>query len=63
MTLGKMYFAECHPLALGKEDCLPSVNKVTLGKTFFTECLFWALGKAYFFILPTKLFVVCSYTM
>jgi hypothetical protein len=31
----------------------------------FAECLLWTLGKAYFyfFILATKLFVVCSYTM
>jgi hypothetical protein len=32
-------------------------------KRVFTECLLWTLGKAYFFILATKLFMVCSYTM
>ena len=34
-------------------------------KRVFTECLPWTLDKAFFifFILATKLFVVCSYTM
>jgi hypothetical protein len=52
-------------LALDKEYSLPSVNQLTLGKAVFTECLFWTLGKEYFyfFILPTKLFVLCSYTI
>jgi hypothetical protein len=34
------------------ENTSPSVIRLTLSKVYF-----------YFFILPTKLFVVCSYTM
>jgi hypothetical protein len=51
MTLGKMYFAECHSLTLSKEDSLSSVNRMTLDKAFFTECLFWVFGKIHFYFL------------
>jgi hypothetical protein len=49
-------FAELQALALGKEASLPSVLHLTHS---------WTLGKVdfYFFIFPTKLFVVCSCTM
>jgi hypothetical protein len=58
-------FAEHRALALGKEAILPSVSSPTLDKLFFDECLSWTLDKVYvyFFLFPTKLFVVCSYTM
>jgi hypothetical protein len=55
-------FAERRALALGKEASLPSVLRLTLGRASFVECHSWTLGKV-FFIFPTKLFVVCSYTM
>jgi hypothetical protein len=58
-------FAERQPLALGKEATLTSVASPTLGKLSFAECHPWTLGKLYFyfFLFPTKLFVVCFYTM
>jgi hypothetical protein len=45
-------FVERQTLALSKEASLPSVPRLTLGKVHF-----------YFFLFPTKLFVVYSYTM
>jgi hypothetical protein len=52
-------------LALSNEASLPSVKWLTLGKESFAECHTRTLGKVYFnfFLFPTKLFVVCSYTM
>jgi hypothetical protein len=68
LTLGKEDFAEC-PLGGTRQICfhnsLPSVNQLALGKPAFAECHLWTLGKVYFyfFIFPTKFFVVCSYTI
>jgi hypothetical protein len=67
-TLGKVLFAECRPGDTRQRlfpYTLPSATQFTLGKGFFAECHLWTLGKVhfYFFIFPTKLFVVCSYTM
>jgi hypothetical protein len=68
LTLGKEDFAEC-PLVGTRQICfhksLPSVNHLALGKPAFAECHLWTLGKVYFyfFIFPTKFFVVCSYTI
>jgi hypothetical protein len=45
---------------------VPSVPRLALGKAFFAECLPWASTKHifnFFFILPTKLFVACFYTL
>ena len=67
-TLGKVSFAEC-PLGGTRQiyfyNSLPSVNQLALSKSCFAECHFLTLGKVhfYFFILPTKIFVVCSYTI
>jgi hypothetical protein len=38
-------------MALGKEDSLPSVNRLTLGKAIFTECRHLTLGKVHFYFL------------
>jgi hypothetical protein len=61
-----MVFAEC-PLGDTRQRLfyysLSSVAQGTLGKGYFDECRFWTLGKLHFFIFPTKMFVVCSYTI
>jgi hypothetical protein len=68
LALGKVFFAEGQ-LADTRQrifyNPLPSVVQLALGKPSFAECHLWTLGKLlfYFFIFPTKLFVVCSYTM
>jgi hypothetical protein len=67
-AFGKDDFAEC-PLGGTRQiyfyNSLPSVNQLALSKSCFAECHFLTLGKVhfYFFILPTKIFVVCSYTI
>ena len=38
----RQVFAECHHLALGKGDILPSASSLALGKFSFAEC--WSLG-------------------
>ena len=50
----KIYFAEC-----------PECPAGSLGKACFAECHSWTLDKVYlyFFLSPTKLFVVCCYTL
>jgi hypothetical protein len=68
LALGKVFFAECHVDDTRQRifyNPLPSVIQLALGKPSFAECHLWTLGKLlfYFFIFPTKLFVVCSYTM
>jgi hypothetical protein len=65
LKLTTVIFTESRVLALGKESSLPSAPLLTLGRASFAECPSWTLGKVYFyfFILPTKLFVVCSYTI
>jgi hypothetical protein len=68
LALGKVAFAECHPADTRQRffyNPLPSVIQLALGKAAFAECHFWTLGKVhfYFFILPTRFFVVCSYTI
>jgi hypothetical protein len=63
-ALGKGVFAECpqgDTWQILFYYSLSSVNQLTLGKGYFAECHFWTLGKLHFF--PTKLFVVCSYTI
>jgi hypothetical protein len=67
-ALGKDDCVEC-PLGDTRQiyfyNSLSSVNQLALGKGCFAECHFWTLGKVhfYFFIFPTKIFVVCSYTI
>jgi hypothetical protein len=65
LKLTVVIFAESRVLALDKEASLSSAPRLTLGRASFAECLPWTLGKVYFYfiILPTKLFVVCCYTM
>jgi hypothetical protein len=67
-ALDKVVFTECRPGDTQQRlfyYSLPSVAQGTLGKGYFAECHFWTLGKLhfYFFIFPTKIFVVCSYTI
>jgi hypothetical protein len=68
MALGKDLFAECR-LTDTRQNLnllfLPSARQLALGKDSFAECLLWTLGKLcfLFFLFPSKLFVVCSYTM
>jgi hypothetical protein len=49
-------------MALGKDDSLSSVNRLTLGKALFTECHLGTLGKVYlnFFHFGNQ---TCSYNM
>jgi hypothetical protein len=63
LKLTVVTFAKSRVLALGKEYSLPSAPCLTIGRASFAECRSWTLGKVYFyfFILPTKLFVVYSY--
>jgi hypothetical protein len=65
LKLMAVIFAESRVLALDKKASLPSVPRLTLGRASFAECLPWTLHKVYFYfiIFPTKLFVVCCYTM
>jgi hypothetical protein len=65
LKLTVVTFVESRVLALGKESSLSSAHRLTLGRASFVECPRWTLGKVffYFFILPTKPFVACSYTM
>jgi hypothetical protein len=64
----KIFFAECPRCDTRQRFfnySLPSVYRLALGKACFAECHLWTLGKLhfYFFIFPTKFFVVCSYTI
>jgi hypothetical protein len=65
LKLTTVIFAERWALALGKEASLSSVRRLTLDIVCFAKCHSWTLGKIYFyfFLSPTKIFVVCSYTM
>jgi hypothetical protein len=68
LALGKVSFAECHLAGTRQRifyNPLPSVSQLALGKACFAECDLWTLGKLlfYFFIFPTKIFVLCSYTI
>jgi hypothetical protein len=65
LKLTAVTFAESQVLPLSKESSLPSAPRLTLGRASFAECRSWTLGKLHFlfFLFPTKLFVICSYTM
>jgi hypothetical protein len=58
-------FAEGRKPALGKADSLPSVKYLALGKEslYRVSSMDTRQSIFLFFILATKLFVVCSYTM
>jgi hypothetical protein len=58
-------FAEGRKPALGKADSLPSVKYLALGKEglYQVSSVDTRQSIFLFFILATKLFVVCSYTM
>jgi hypothetical protein len=43
------FLSSANGMALGKEDSLPSVNRLTLDKALFTECHLWTLGKVHFY--------------
>jgi hypothetical protein len=69
LALGKVVFAEC-PLGDTRQRffyySLPSATHLTLGKAYFAECQPADTRQStfvFFFILPTKFFVVCFYTM
>jgi hypothetical protein len=61
LKLTAVTFVESRVLALDKESSLLSAPRLTLSRESFAECLPRALDKVLF--LPTKLFVVCYYTM
>jgi IS4 transposase len=65
LKLTAVIFAESRVLALSKEASLSSAPSSDTQQSKLAECYPWTLDKVYFifFILPTKLFVVCSYTM
>jgi predicted permease len=58
-------FVEGRKLTLGKADSLPSVKYLALGKEglYRVSSVDTRQSIFYFFILATKLFVVCSYTV
>jgi hypothetical protein len=66
LKLTTVIFAERRALMLGKEASLPSIRHLIPGRACCAKCHFWTLGKVhfyFFFLFPTKLFMVCSHTM
>jgi hypothetical protein len=59
-----LYTRQSLDLGFFRKD-MSSATRLALGKGFFVECHFGTLDKVhfYFFIFPTKLFVVYFYTM
>jgi hypothetical protein len=58
-------FAERRVLALGKEASLPTVLRLTLDRACLPSAILGHSAKYIFifFLFPTKLFVICFYSM